>query len=95
MTTYHMPVTAEQFSTDPAKKIPDGLEPVMVGRSGHTIMDHGHTDDPRYTRGYTLRVPNDYFIVQDGDWVVTSARGARALISDADFKALYRESPPT
>jgi hypothetical protein len=60
-------------------------------------MEHGHSDNPNYTRGYAFRVGDQYggewHLPDDGDWVVTNSRGQRVLVSDADFKALYKDGP--
>jgi hypothetical protein len=100
---YHLPVTAEQFRLDPSAKIPEGLIPVMIGRSGRTIMAQGHDDglSGTYTRGYALKISveeahgttSGWYLPADGDWIVTNPRGQRTLMSDADFKALYKEGP--
>ncbi len=98
---YHLPVTAEQFRLDPSAKIPDGLIPVMLGRSGRTIQEQGHTDNPDFTRGYALKISveeahgttSGWYLPNDGDWIVTNPRGQRTLMSDAEFKALYKEGP--
>lgn len=89
MTNYRMPVHAEQFSTAPGAKIPDRASPVMVGKSGRTIMQHEHTDNPNYTPGYALHADGESYILHDGDWLVTNPLGKTTVVQDSDFKTLY------